>query len=92
MMPADVKVPTDQIVRELAKAMDIHICDSKVCVKLLFDILRDHMVNGRVVTIKNFGSFSGQRIESRIETVDGKTTVTRGVKAKFEPSKRCFYG
>ena len=92
MLPSEIKVTTDQLVRDLAKAMDIHLCDAKLCVKLLFEILRDHMVNGRVVTIKNFGSFSGQRIESRIETVDGKTTVTRGVKAKFEPSKRCFYG
>ena len=86
------KITTERLVRDLAKAMDIHLCDSRMCVRLLFDILRDHMVNGRVVTIKNFGSFSSQRIESRIITVDGKTTVTRGVKAKFEPSKRCFYG
>lgn len=91
MMPADVTVPTDQIVRELAKAMDIHICDSKVCVKLLFEIVRDHMMSGSVVRINGFGSFSGQRIESRLITVDGVTTVKKGVRAKFTPSSKSFY-
>lgn len=86
------RVTTERLVRDLAKAMDIYIGDARMCVKLLFDILRDHMINGRVVTVNKFGSFRGKRVESRIETVDGKTTVTRGVKAKFEPSKRCFYG
>lgn len=91
MMPPDVNVPTDQLVRELAKAMDIHIGDARLCVKLLFEILRDHVVSGRVVKVNNFGSFSGQRIESRIITVDGVTTVKRAFKAKFEPSKKGFY-
>lgn len=91
MLPTEIKVTTDQFARDLAKAMDIHICDAKMCVKLLFEILRDHVVSGRVVKINNFGSFSGKLIESHIITVDGVTTVKRAFKAKFEPSKRGFY-
>lgn len=91
MLPSEIKVTTDQLVRELAKAMDIHIGDAKLCVKLLFEILRDHVVSGRVVKVNNFGSFSGQRIESRIITVDGVTTVKRAFNVKFKPSKRGFY-
>lgn len=91
MLPAEFTVTTDQLSRDLARAMDIHIGDAKMCVKFLFEIMRDHVVSGRVVKVNNFGSFSGHRIESHIITVDGVTTVKRAFKAKFEPSKKGFY-
>lgn len=92
MPPSDVRVSRDEIVRQLAEAMDIHLCDSKACVKHLFDILRDHMMHGRTVVIPRFGSFRGQRVESRVTTVDGKTTVKKGVRARFESNRISFYG
>ena len=84
-------IPTDQIAKQLAEAMDIRVSDARDCIHFLFDILRERLMQLQSVHIHKFGTFRSKPIKSKVKKdADGKIRIQKGVIPDFEPHKRSF--